>query len=127
MGQTRLFLTAQREQAEAIFSILDTRFEEDGLPISIFEPEEDSGIFQISVYTEDDVDQLEKQVLECLAGISPMPALERETVVESLSNLIEAPTDTIVLRAAPETRLQRLVDVAEALRAAGFTTIAIVE
>ncbi|MDJ1462667.1 50S ribosomal protein L11 methyltransferase [Nitratireductor sp. GZWM139] len=118
MGQTRLFLTAQREQAEAIFSILDTRFEEDGLPISIFEPEEDSGIFQISVYTEDDVDQLEKQVLECLAGISPTPALERETVPDidwvshSLEGLQPVRVGRFLVHGSHDRHLQRIGDIA---------------
>ena len=35
--------------------------------------------------------------------------------------------DTIVLRAGAKTRLQRLVEVAENLRAAGFTALAVVE
>ena len=76
MGQTRLYLTAPREQAESIFSILEAHFEDDGLPISIFEPDEDSGIFQISIYAEDDVDGLERRVRESLADVSPLPPLE---------------------------------------------------
>ena len=53
--------------------------------------------------------------------------LDEATLPKALAELTADPTDTIILRAAPGTRLQRLVDVAEALRAAGFSTLAIVE
>ena len=53
--------------------------------------------------------------------------LDDAMLIDALSGLTRHPDDTIVLRAAPGTRLQRLVDVAESLRAAGFTTLAIVE
>ncbi len=52
---------------------------------------------------------------------------DETTLAAALSGLTERPDDTIVLRAAPDTRLQRLVDVAETLRAAGFTALAVVE
>jgi len=54
-------------------------------------------------------------------------AVPEAALSATLTELTEARSDTIVLRATPGTRLQRLVDVAEALRAAGFTTLAIVE
>lgn len=53
--------------------------------------------------------------------------LDEAALAGALEGLSERPDDTIVLRAASGTRLQRLVDVAEALRAAGFTALAIVE
>ena len=53
--------------------------------------------------------------------------MREAALVAALSDLTEHPGNTIVLRAGDETRLQRLVDVAERLRAAGFTALAIVE
>ena len=44
-----------------------------------------------------------------------------------LAALVAAPGDTVVLRPIGSTRLQRLIDVAEGLRAAGFTSLAVVE
>lgn len=118
MGQTRLFLTAPREQAESIFSILDAHFEDDGLPISIFEPEEDSGIFQISIYTEDDADSLEQRVLESLADVSPLPLLEREDVPEidwvshSLEGLRPVRVGRFLVHGSHDRHLQRIGDIA---------------
>ncbi|WP_295809388.1 50S ribosomal protein L11 methyltransferase [uncultured Nitratireductor sp.] len=118
MGQTRLFLTAPREQAESIFSILDTHFEDEGLPISIFEPEEDSGVFQISVYTEDDVDRLEKRIQETLADVSPLPPLEREAVPEidwvshSLDGLRPVRVGRFLVHGSHDRHLQRIGDTA---------------
>ncbi|WP_292896410.1 50S ribosomal protein L11 methyltransferase [Nitratireductor sp.] len=118
MGQTRLYLTAPREQAETIFSILDTHFEDDGLPISIFEPEEDSGIFQISIYTEEDADKLEQRVLESLSDVSPLPPLEREEVPEidwvshSLEGLRPVRVGRFLVHGSHDRHLQRIGDIA---------------
>jgi biopolymer transport protein ExbD len=48
-------------------------------------------------------------------------------LAEALAPLVAAPDDAIVLRAAEDTDLQRLIDVMEALRAAGFTRLVVVE
>jgi ribosomal protein L11 methyltransferase len=49
--QTRLFLTAGKIEAERVFTMLERAFEEDGLPISTSEIDEDREIFEVSVYT----------------------------------------------------------------------------
>jgi biopolymer transport protein ExbD len=48
-------------------------------------------------------------------------------LAEALAPLVAAPDDAIVLRPAEDTDLQRLIDVMEALRAAGFTRLVVVE
>lgn len=50
MPQTRFFLTAQRAEAERIFSLLERAFEDDGWPISVLEMDEDRDIHDVSVY-----------------------------------------------------------------------------
>ncbi|NHQ74665.1 biopolymer transporter ExbD [Roseovarius gahaiensis] len=45
----------------------------------------------------------------------------------ALADLMEAPSDTIVLRARDEAQLQRLVDVMQHLQRAGFTGLVLVE
>ncbi|MCO6383453.1 biopolymer transporter ExbD [Oceanicola sp. 502str15] len=45
----------------------------------------------------------------------------------ALAELVEAPGDTIILRGRDEASLQRVVSVAEALRAAGYTGLVLVE
>jgi biopolymer transport protein ExbD len=50
-----------------------------------------------------------------------------EELPARLAALSEAPSDTVVLRPVGNARLQRLIDVADRLRAAGFTTLVVVE
>ncbi|WP_182417381.1 50S ribosomal protein L11 methyltransferase [Bartonella sp. HY038] len=54
MSQIRLFITHTKFDAEAIYAKLEPAFEEDGLPISIAEINEDEEIFEVSLYCEDD-------------------------------------------------------------------------
>ncbi|PJE33031.1 biopolymer transport protein ExbD [Pseudooceanicola marinus] len=50
-----------------------------------------------------------------------------EALAERLGALTERPSDTIILRGRDGAPLQRVVDVASALRAAGFTNLVLVE
>ncbi|MGI3163412.1 ExbD/TolR family protein [Pseudooceanicola sp. 200-1SW] len=50
-----------------------------------------------------------------------------EGLAERLGALTQAPSDTIILRGQDAAPLQRVVDVAGALRAAGFTNLVLVE
>lgn len=50
-----------------------------------------------------------------------------EELVPVLTELVEAPTETIVLRSSEGATVQRIVTVSEALRAAGFNSIVLVE
>jgi len=54
-------------------------------------------------------------------------ALEAGTLPVALADLVETPGDTIVLRGAEGTKLQRVVTIATALRKAGFTSVVLVE
>ena len=58
-----------------------------------------------------------------LNGVSVSPA----ALVDRLSELTQTTDDTIVLGGDAATPLQRLIDVAEALRQAGFTRLSVVE
>jgi biopolymer transport protein ExbD len=49
------------------------------------------------------------------------------SLADDLGRLVATPDDAVVLRAAEGVDLQRLVEVIEALRAAGFTRLVIVE
>lgn len=54
-------------------------------------------------------------------------AQDTDELLVNLDKLTEAPTDTIVLRARDEATLQRIVDVMQALKSAGFTALVLVE
>lgn len=50
-----------------------------------------------------------------------------DMLVQQLQKLVEAQTDTVILRGSDAATLQRMIDVAQALRGAGFTALSIVE
>ena len=77
--QTRLFLTAGKIEAERVFSMLERAFEEDGLPISTAEIDEDRDIFEVSVYTFEP-DEIELRIRDALGSDSFGLQLQREQV-----------------------------------------------
>ncbi|MEM1378839.1 MAG: 50S ribosomal protein L11 methyltransferase [Pseudomonadota bacterium] len=61
--QTRLFITLAEQDAETMFDALDTALEDDGYAVSMFETEEDSGVFEVSVYVDvSDVDTVSNTI-----------------------------------------------------------------
>jgi ribosomal protein L11 methyltransferase len=56
MPQTRLFLTAGKEEAERIYNLIEQEFEEEGLPVALVELDEDRQIFEVSLYLETEAD-----------------------------------------------------------------------
>ena len=77
--QTRLFLTAGKTEAERVFAMLEGAFEEEGLPISTFEVDEDREIFEVSVYTFEP-DEVEARIKDVLGGDAFGLPLGREQV-----------------------------------------------
>lgn len=53
--------------------------------------------------------------------------LSEEMLGIKLGELVENDTDIVILRGSETATLQRMIDVAQALRAAGFTNLSIVE
>lgn len=78
MGQTRLYLTGTKAEAERIFAALETAFEEDGLPLALLEIDEDADVHEVSLYTDGDADMAENRIRDLLAGLSLSRAVERE-------------------------------------------------
>ena len=52
---------------------------------------------------------------------------DKAALVSALSELVARPDDTVVIRARDGADVQRMIDVMENLRAAGFTSLALVE
>lgn len=117
MGQTRLFLTVPRADAEAIFKLLDARFDDKGLPISIFEADEERGLFEVSLYAEDDVETVATQVRETLAALEAAPALTLEPVPEidwvshSLAGLTPVRVGRFLVHGSHDRQLRRPGDI----------------
>lgn len=77
--QTRLFLTAGKSEAKRLFLLLESAFEEDGLPVSNAEIDEDREIFEVSVYTFEP-EEIEARIRQVLGDDTSGLALEREQV-----------------------------------------------
>lgn len=77
--QTRLFVTAGKIEAERIFTMLEREFEEDGLPVSNAEIDEDREIFEVSVYTFEP-DEIETRIRDVLGSDTFGLELKREQV-----------------------------------------------
>ena len=67
MVQVRYFFQAPRPQAEKLYRLLETTFEEDGWPLAIFEIDEASGLQEVSVYA-DEQDQVAERMEALLDG-----------------------------------------------------------
>ena len=93
MTQTRLHLTAGRAEAFAIYSDMETTFEEDGFPLAILELDEASGLQELSVYADADVAAVETRLAEILgrhgvdAEIQHEPLPDIDWVALSLEGL----------------------------------------
>jgi ribosomal protein L11 methyltransferase len=77
--QTRLFVTAGKIEAEGIFTMLEREFEDDGLPVSNAEIDEDREIFEVSVYTFEP-DEIEPRIRDVLGSDTFGLELKREQV-----------------------------------------------
>ena len=77
--QTRLFVTAGKIEAERVFTMLEREFDEDGLPVSNAEIDEDREIFEVSVYTFEP-DEIESRIRDVLGSDAFGLELQREQV-----------------------------------------------
>ncbi|MER9418253.1 50S ribosomal protein L11 methyltransferase [Mesorhizobium sp. M0306] len=80
MTQTRLYFTAGKIEADRIFAALGAAFDDEGLPIAVIEVDEDRDIHEVSLYADDDVDAVEAQLRDILAGLSLSKPIAREAL-----------------------------------------------
>jgi len=73
MPQTRLFFQAHGPQATQAFQHLERALEEDGVPISMWEVDEDADLHEVSVYVLDGDTQPLRERMETLLGDLPFP------------------------------------------------------
>lgn len=100
MPQIRLHFTASRPHSTKAFKALETAFEDEGLALSIFEADEDAGIDEISLYVEDDVDDVEARLGQVVDGLVPDLAILREDLpdIDWVAATLEALTPVRVGR-----------------------------
>ncbi len=82
MAQSRLFFSADKAEAERVYNILEQAFEEDGFPIAITEIDEDRQVFEVSVYVEDDAEEVAGRIDE-LVGTGLLPSRNCRTSIGS--------------------------------------------
>jgi ribosomal protein L11 methyltransferase len=80
MSQTRLHIATDAAGADRLFAILEAAFEEDGLPLSLFDLDEANGIKEISLYADGDVDAAEQRLRAILDDSGITTLIERETL-----------------------------------------------
>ncbi len=80
MPQTRLHITTDAAGADRLFPVLEAAFEEDGLPLSLFDLDEANGIKEISLYADGEVDAAEQRLRAILDDIGIATLIERETL-----------------------------------------------
>ncbi len=80
MTQTRLFLAAHGDAARRAYQALDAAFEEDGLPLAMTELDEATDRHEISVYADEDPDEIERRMRQTLEGLVPIDRIEREAL-----------------------------------------------
>ena len=69
MTQTRLFVSAGNADANRLFAALEMEFEEEGYPIAMVDVDEALGIREISLYTDDDVEAVERRMQAVMDGL----------------------------------------------------------
>lgn len=82
MPQTRLHVATDSAGAERLFLALEAAFEEDGLPLSVFDLDEANGIKEVSLYAVDDLDEIESRLRSIMDGIGIDAAIGREVLPE---------------------------------------------
>jgi ribosomal protein L11 methyltransferase len=78
--QTRLHVATDNAGADRLFPALEAAFEEEGLPLSVFDLDEANGIKEVSLYALDDVDGIERRLRGVMDGIGLDAAISREVL-----------------------------------------------
>ena len=80
MPQTRLHVAIDNAGADRLFPALEAAFEDDGLPLSVFDLDEANGVKEVSVYATDEVDGIEQRLRAVMAAVGIDAAIAREVL-----------------------------------------------
>lgn len=80
MPQTRLSFQASGPLAQQAFTLLEQNLEDDGVPLAIFEVDEDRDIHEVSVYVQEDGEALRQRVAEILSALPAEIALIEDEI-----------------------------------------------
>lgn len=82
MPQTRLHVAIDAAGADRLFPALEAAFEEDGLPLSVFDLDEANGIKEVSLYADSDVEEIEHRLRSVMADVAVAARIGREVLPE---------------------------------------------
>ena len=80
MPQTRLHVATDTAGADRLFPALEAAFEDDGLPLAVFDLDEANGIKEVSLYATDEVDGIEHRLRAVMAAVGIEAAIGREVL-----------------------------------------------
>ena len=118
MPQTRLHVTTGSADADRLFQALEVAFEEDGLPISLFDLDEDKGIKEISLYADGEVDAIERRMSEVMRESGVAADVGREVlpeidwVAKSLEGLQPVRAGRFLVHGSHDRHRRRIGDIA---------------
>jgi ribosomal protein L11 methyltransferase len=118
MSQTRLYFNGEGPAARRAYAALEAVFEDDGLPMSIFEIDEAKDLHEVSIYADGDVAAIEHRLRDTLAGIAGLSAIDREIlpdidwVKQSLEGLKPVRAGRFLVHGAHDRSARRAGDIA---------------
>lgn len=118
MPQTRLYFSAAKPEAQAVYARLESLLEDDAHPISIFDLDEDAGLDEVSVYVEEKVDGVRALMEGLLAELAPSATLELEQlgdvdwVTKSLAGLKPVRVGRFLVHGSHDREQRRIGDLA---------------
>ncbi|MGB6117944.1 MAG: 50S ribosomal protein L11 methyltransferase [Mesorhizobium sp.] len=80
MTQVRHFFRADKAAAQSAFNVIEVAFEDEGLPVALFEVDEDTGLHEISLYAEDGDRTAVERLASILTELGLPAAIEREAI-----------------------------------------------
>lgn len=84
MSQIRLFITAEKQQAETAASLFEPVFEEDGIPIAAFETDAAAGLWTVSLYaSSDSVAEIRARMIGALDAAGLPNSIETEHIQDT--------------------------------------------
>lgn len=118
MGQTRLYLTASKAEADRVFAALELVFEEDGLPIAVLELDEERDLHEVSLYADGDIEPIEARLKTELTLLGLSEQIEREVlpdvdwVARSLEGLKPVRAGRFLVHGAHDRQMRHAGDIA---------------
>ena len=118
MGQVRYHLAGTRPAIAALYADMERSFEEDGLPLAIFEVDEDAGIHEVSLYGDGEDESLARRLSDMAARHGVPGAVEVEVlpdidwVTKSLEGLKPVRAGRFLVHGAHDRDRRRIGDIA---------------